>query len=200
MGRDTRTALALNNARETLAAWALRAAAANKRMAALEHELALAREQLVCRQNEILSLEKSLGISLHENRVLADRLSQGGAAADETTSELEEARAALKGAEAERQLAEEQFLEQIAALNVQLEAARDRAATAEQHVYEMQQKLAERRVEDGRAGGRSSVSRPRSRKKSDKLQGLARLPRTEVPRIFPTDRPALEAPVKGSKL
>jgi DNA repair exonuclease SbcCD ATPase subunit len=144
MGRDSRTARTarvLNEAHETLGAWALRLAAANKRMAELERELNSARELLSRRENEVHSLEKSLGLRAGENLRLSDRLSRIVAAAEVAADQLEQARTSQKAAEAERDQANGKHSEEIAALNAQLEAASTRATRAEQLFADAQQNL-----------------------------------------------------------
>jgi chromosome segregation ATPase len=144
MGRDSRTARAawaLNEARETLGAWALRLAAANKRMAELEHELASAREISLRRENELHSLKRSLGLSASENLRLSDRLSKIVAAAEQAAVQLEQARTARKAAEIERDQASGRYGEDVAALKAQLEAASTRATKAEELFADAQQNL-----------------------------------------------------------
>jgi chromosome segregation ATPase len=144
MGRDSRTARtarALTEARETLGAWALRLAAANKRMSELEHELASARELLLRRGNEVHSLERSLGLRASENLHLSDRLTRIVAAAEQAAVQLEQARSARKAAEIERDQASGRYGEDVAALKAELEAASTRATRAEQLFADAQQNL-----------------------------------------------------------
>jgi chromosome segregation ATPase len=151
MGRNTATARALDEARETLAAWALRVAAANKRMVELERELAPMRERLSHQQNEILSLKRSLGLSASENSRLSERLSQGAAAAEKASARLDRTRSALAAAKNERDDVARTSHEQIAALNAQMEAMSARAATAEKAASEMQRNLLTCSAENSRA-------------------------------------------------
>lgn len=151
MGRDTGTARALDDARETLAAWALRVAAANKRMVELERELASTRERLSQRQNEVLSLRRSLDLNASENSRLSERLSQGSVAAEKASARLERTRLALAAARTERDEAARTSREQIVALNAQLETVSARAATAEKAASEMQQNFLSCSAENSRA-------------------------------------------------
>lgn len=144
MGRDSRgarTEQALDEARVTVGAWALRVAAANKRMAELEYQLDSAREELSRRQNEVHSLEESLHLSVGENANLLDRLSKITLTVDEKSVQLDQTRSALKAAEAERERADRRHSEQLAALNVEFEATTARAAKAEQLFADAQQTL-----------------------------------------------------------
>lgn len=144
MGRDSRSARteqALNEARATVGAWALRVAAANKRMTELECELAAAREEVSRQQNQVHSLERSLDLSAGENADLAKRLSKSARAADGRSFQLDQMKAVLKEAEAERERQEERHSQQLAALNAELEAMALRAAKAEQLFANAQQTL-----------------------------------------------------------
>jgi len=172
MGRYARTARALADARETMAAWALRLAAADKRMAALERELSWALAQLERRQNDIVSLEESLDTSLGEKLRLSDRLSERSVVADRSESELNRAKAALKACKAERERANGHFSLQIAELTARLENASSRAVTAEQLVSELQQKLLESDAENGRANRRLAASEAALREKESQVQAL----------------------------
>jgi DNA repair exonuclease SbcCD ATPase subunit len=119
-----------NRRRETLAARALRAAAAERRSSELESELGLAREQLLTRDNEILSLEKSLELNAGENLRLSARLSENSAAIDAAHLQLEQMRLAVRAAKAERDEATGKLQAELSALNAQLESALACAATA----------------------------------------------------------------------
>jgi chromosome segregation ATPase len=151
MGRDNKTVRALNEARETIAACALRLTAANKQMADLQRELAAARERLFQQQNETLSLRKSLELSTAENSRLSLRLSQSAAAADKANGRVERARAERIAAEADRDGTKRMLDEQIAALNTELEATSARARSAETHASEMRQNLLNGSAENARA-------------------------------------------------
>ncbi len=92
----------LNARRQTLTAQALRAAAADKRVAELEYELDQAREQLTHQQNEAASLETSFALKTDENSRLSDRVTELSADLGFKRNELESARLALAAMAAER--------------------------------------------------------------------------------------------------
>jgi chromosome segregation ATPase len=104
--RETAAEWILNARRETLAARAARAAAADKRIAELEGDLGSAREQLDLRDNENHSLQSSLDLIVSENSRLSGRLTEseaaGNAAGEEARSKLQQTKAALATADAER--------------------------------------------------------------------------------------------------
>jgi hypothetical protein len=75
-GGATAAAWLLNGRRETLAARAARAATADKRVAELQDELALARERLVLEENENHSLQMSLDLTIGENLRLSSQLAE----------------------------------------------------------------------------------------------------------------------------
>lgn len=169
MGRRE-TARALDEARESNAAWELRMAAANRRMSGLERELAAARQQLARRESEFQLLEKSLDWSIHENVRLADQLKRRAAAADNRLSQLAEARWALKAAGAERHEADGKAREQIAALNAELEAVTARAAAAEKLVSETQKNWLASSAENSRAQSRLAALQGSLQDKEAQLQ------------------------------
>jgi chromosome segregation ATPase len=177
MGRET--ARALNEARETLAAWALRMAAANKRMVGLERELAAARKQLSRQESDLHSLETSLELSRRENTRLSERASNSSATAEKRTSQLAQTNLALKTAAAERSEAEGQAREQIAALNeriaalnIQLEAVTTRAAAAENLASETQLDLLALSGENASAQRRLAVMQTSLQEKEGQVQAL----------------------------
>lgn len=92
----------LNARRQTLTAQALRAAAADKRIAELECELDRAREQLTHQQNRAASLETSLALKGDENSRLSQRVSEFAADLERKHHELDNARLALAAVESER--------------------------------------------------------------------------------------------------
>jgi chromosome segregation ATPase len=88
--------------RQTLAAQALRAASADKRVAELEHELDQLREQLMHQQNRAASLETSLALKTDENSRLSERVTELSADLRAEHQHLERARLALATVESER--------------------------------------------------------------------------------------------------
>lgn len=92
----------LNARRETLAARAARAAAADKRIGDLEADLELARERIAFLENENHSLQSSLDITAKENSRLSDRVQVGDAACNRARSQLEQTQSTLSSTEVER--------------------------------------------------------------------------------------------------
>jgi len=99
--RETAAEWILNARRETLAARAARAAAADKRIAELEGDLGSARERLDLRENENQSLQSSLDLIVSENSRLSGRLTESEAAGNRARSELEQIKTTLASVEAE---------------------------------------------------------------------------------------------------
>ena len=99
--RESAAEWILNARRETLAARAARAAAADKRIAELEGDLGSAREQLDLRDNENHSLQSSLDLIVSENSRLSGRLTESDAAGNRARSELEQIKTTLASVEAE---------------------------------------------------------------------------------------------------
>jgi chromosome segregation ATPase len=125
--------------RDTLTARALRTMAAEQRAVELEFELATVREGLAHRDNEILSLEKSLDLNAAESARLAEQLAESSTAAEKARAQLERTRSLLSAAQTERKEANEKRQGETAQLNAQLEAALARVATAENQLAEAQQ-------------------------------------------------------------
>lgn len=119
----------------------MRTMAAEQRSAALEGELATAREGLAHRDNAILSLEKSLDLNAAESARLASELVESAAALERTREQLERTRCALSAAKAERKEAVEHREVETTELVAQLEAALARAASAEDKLAELQQNI-----------------------------------------------------------
>ena len=125
-----------NARRETLAARAVRAAAADKRIGDLEADLELARERIAFLENENHSLQSSLDITAKENSRQSDRLQLSDAANDRARSQLEQTQAILASTEVERdKLASagndaRARLEQMQVALTATEAERDKLASA----------------------------------------------------------------------
>lgn len=134
MGRHTRTARALDDARETVAAWALRISAANKRMAELERELVTTRERLSQQQNETTPLKKSLDSTIAENSRLSERYSEIAEALEKANARAERARRERIAAEAERDEAVRTSIERAAALKQKLPNSSAEGARAQGQV------------------------------------------------------------------
>jgi chromosome segregation ATPase len=165
--RESSAAWVLDARRQTLAARAERAAAADKRIAELENELASAREELALRENENHSVQTSLELIAGENARLSRRLVESDSAAAQARSQLEPIKSALTAAEAERDklafavdAANEQRRTEVAALNTRLEATASRAINAEKllaeawqssHARAEETSVAERKVADATA-------------------------------------------------
>jgi hypothetical protein len=129
LARTTAAAWLLNGRRETLAARAARAASADKQVAELQDELALARERIVLEENENHSLQISLDLTIGENLRLSNQLAE----LKREVQKLEQVQSQLiddtntllktcKGREAALAHAEEK-LSSLAELFVQLESA-----------------------------------------------------------------------------
>jgi chromosome segregation ATPase len=102
MAADDGFSLTLNARRQTLTAQALRATAADRRIAELECELDQAREQLTHQQNRAASLETSFALKADENSRLSARVAALSADLKRKHDELESCRLALATVEAER--------------------------------------------------------------------------------------------------
>jgi chromosome segregation ATPase len=98
MAREAAAAWILNARRETLAARAAKAKAAEERIAELEAKLDTALERIAFQANENQSLQTSLDLTLSENLRLSNHVSESDAKLKEISSELEQ----LKTSEAER--------------------------------------------------------------------------------------------------
>jgi chromosome segregation ATPase len=98
MAREAAAAWILNARRETLAARAAKAKAADERFAELEAKLDSALERIAFQDNENQSLQMSLDLTVRENLRLSNGLSESDAALEKISSELEQ----LKTSEAER--------------------------------------------------------------------------------------------------
>jgi chromosome segregation ATPase len=98
MAREAASAWILNARRETLAARAAKAKAADERIAELEAKLDTALERIAFQDNENQSLQMSLDLTVSETLRLSKRLSESDAKLEEISSELEQ----LKMSEEER--------------------------------------------------------------------------------------------------
>lgn len=172
MGPTAASPYARNRQRETLTARALRAAAAERRISELESELGLAREELLYRDNKILSLEKSLELYADENRLLSARLSESSAAIDEGHLQLEQMRLAVTAAKAERDGANRRLQAELPALNAQLESALACAATAEKLRSELYENQFKRALENSAAERKIADLETSRQEKDRQLQEL----------------------------
>jgi chromosome segregation ATPase len=127
--------------RETLAARALRAASAERRVAELEDQLDLAHEELLRRQNEIDSLQKSLELNASENSRLSSLLDEHSAAAEKTKSQNGRLARALVKEKRARDEADERRQTESSELSTRVEAALARAIAAEALLSEAQRDL-----------------------------------------------------------
>jgi len=143
--------------RETLAAQALRAASAEKRIAELESQLDSAHEELLRRENEIVSLQKSLHLAAGENSRLSSHLEQHSVAADIAKSRFDSLAVVLATARHERDEANQRRQTETSELGTHLEAALARAIGAEKllsqaqkdlRVFNMKNSAMERQVAD----------------------------------------------------
>jgi chromosome segregation ATPase len=124
------------------------ATAAERRVAELEAELALAREAIDLRTNENFSFQNSFDLIVGENARLSGRLAENAATLDKAAAEIERLQRALHTAEVERNqttVAAEQTHErhqaETAMLQTRLEAMSSRAVAAEAARAEAQQSL-----------------------------------------------------------
>jgi chromosome segregation ATPase len=158
--------------RDTLTARALRTMAAERRVVELGGELSTAREGLAHRDNEILSLEKSLDLNAAENARLAEQVAESAASADKVRARLERTRSALSATQAERKEANEQRQTETAQLTAQLEAALARAASAENQLAEAQQNFLVLNFHNSAAEKRTESLENSLRAKERELQDL----------------------------
>jgi chromosome segregation ATPase len=98
MAREAAAAWILKARKETLAARAAKAKAADERIAELEAKFDTALERIAFQDNESQSLQASLDLTASENLRLSNRLSESDAILEKLSSELEQ----LKTSEAER--------------------------------------------------------------------------------------------------
>ena len=98
MAREAAAAWILKARRETLAARAAKAKAADERIAELEALFETALERIAFQYNENQSLQTSLDLTVSENLRLSNRVSESDATLERISSELEQ----LKTSEAER--------------------------------------------------------------------------------------------------
>jgi chromosome segregation ATPase len=130
--------------RETLASRALRVLSAEQRAAELESRLEAAHEELLRRENEIVSLQQSLELSAGENSRLSDLLDEQSAAAEKEKSRLGRLAKALAKEKRERDEANERREAETSELSIRLEAALARAINAEKLLAEAQRDLSTR--------------------------------------------------------
>lgn len=125
-----------------------RARAAEKRVAELEHELGVCREEVVQRDNENRSLEVSLDLTLEENTRLSRQLKESDVAADNTRLQFERMKAGIHAAKVERnnvalavnEVHRRQQAE-VEAMRVRHEAVLLRAAAAEKSLVDVRKAL-----------------------------------------------------------
>ena len=98
MAREAASAWILNARKETLAARAAKAKAADERIAELKAKLDTVLERIAFQDNENQSLQMSLDLTVSENLSLSNRLSESDAKLKEISTELEQ----LKTSETER--------------------------------------------------------------------------------------------------
>jgi len=130
------------------------AAAADKRAAELENELAALRDTLVRRETENASLQTSLDLVAGENAELSRRLTENDAAAAQASAQLESAKTSLAEAEAKSNRLAANVLEahekrraEINAANCRLQLMSSRAAAAEALLAQTRQGLVARAEE-----------------------------------------------------
>jgi chromosome segregation ATPase len=130
------------------------AAAADKRAAELENELAALRDTLVRRETENASLQTSLDLVAGENTELSRRLTEKDAAAAQASAQLESAKKSLAEAEAKSNKLAANVLEahekrraEINAANCRLQLMSSRAAAAEALLAQTRQGLVARAEE-----------------------------------------------------
>jgi DNA repair exonuclease SbcCD ATPase subunit len=141
VAQESKDGWTLNGRRDTLTAKALRAVAAEKRVAELEAQLSTAREELAHRDNKILSLEKSLDLNVDEGARLAGQLAEKSAAIENAQQQLEQMRLALNTLHADRYKTNGKWQEETSALNARLETALARAEKAEKMLADAQNDL-----------------------------------------------------------
>jgi hypothetical protein len=141
----------LNGQRDTLTSKAMRAVAAEKRVAELEAELSAAREELAHRDNKILSLEKSLDLNVDESGRLAGQVTEKSGALENANQQLEQMRLALNALHGERHKATGKWQAETSTLNARLEKALARAENAEKMLGNAQNDLLSLSMENSAA-------------------------------------------------
>lgn len=190
----------LNARRQTLTAQALRAAAADKRIAELEYELDQVREQLTHQQNRAASLEASLALKGDENSRLSDRATELSADLKRERDQLESTRLALAAVESERILLEKscalrndensRLSHRITELSAdlerkheQLERARLASAVAEsERIRTREQNQADLSARDNKVAFASTRAK-RTEKQLEQIQQQLRASEREIERL-----------------
>ena len=152
LAQETAAATKLGEQLQTVAA---QSETTDRRVAALEAELAEQHDEIALRDNENQSLQTSLDLSVAETARLTYCLEQSDAALDRTRAERERLQAALDAAQAERaKYAGEVFTvngtrqAEVSSLNERLEAMTSRATTAERLLADVRECLHARIAEN----------------------------------------------------
>ncbi len=147
---------------------------ADKRIVELQAEGALTREKLSLLETDKRSLQTALEQTLAESSRLSRRLAESESALVATRARLEQMESALASVESERAAlcaardeANERHQSESYALNLQLEAMRSRAGTAEKLLSEVRQNLVAR-TEEIRSSERKSVEATIARNATEK--------------------------------
>jgi chromosome segregation ATPase len=187
LARETAAARVLNDHTEMLS---VRFAAADKRSAGLEGEIASAREAHVLHENENHSLQTSLDQIVGENSRLARRLTESEASLDKARLQLEQIKTALTAVEAERNKltaavdeANEKRHTETNTLSTRLEAMSSRATAAEKLLAELRQSLLARTEESSAAERKvadATVARNATDKKLELVQNSLQLKERQV--------------------
>jgi crescentin len=147
---------------------------ADKRIVELQAEGALTREKLSLLETDKRSLQTALDQTLAESSRLSRRLTESESALVAARARIEQMEIALASAENERAAlcaardeASERHQSESYALNLQLEAMRSRAATAEKLLTEVRQNLTAR-TEEIRSSERKTVEATIARNSTEK--------------------------------
>ncbi len=185
------------------AAASRRAAAADRPVAELDGRLTSAREELVHRENENQSLQRSFDLIVCENSRLSCRLAESDSEVNKLRSQLEQMKTTRTVAEIDRNKlnaavneAIERRQTEINTLNTRLEAASSRAVAAEKVLAEVRHRLLVRTAENSiaeRKAADATVTRNAADKELKLLQNSLQMKEREVQELEQSRSKLIEA-------
>lgn len=155
--------------KESLAARALRATSADKRIAELESQLGLLQEELSRRENEVVSLQKSLELNAGENSRLLGLVDGHSAEAEKAKSQFDRLASALAREKRDRDEANQRQRAETSELRTHLEVALARANAAEKLLSQAQHDLSACRANNAAIEQKFADAESASRDREQKL-------------------------------